>query len=123
MICLITLKELSFLIKVSFAVTINKVQGQTFKHVGIDLWQDCFTHGQLYVALGCGENQHVLQLQENKTIKILCTQKYLRISPNKNTANYINTYIILLQIRFSTEKYEPGPGFEPRISRSLDWCF
>ena len=23
-----------------------------------------------------------------------------------------------LQIRFSREKFEPGPGFEPRISRS-----
>ncbi|GBP93841.1 ATP-dependent DNA helicase PIF6 [Eumeta japonica] len=44
-------KRIQFPIKLSFAVTINKSQGQTFKHVGIDLRQDCFSHGQLYVAL------------------------------------------------------------------------
>ncbi|CAB3233342.1 unnamed protein product [Arctia plantaginis] len=43
-------KRIQFPVKLSFAVTINKSQGQTFKHVGIDLRQDCFSHGQLYVA-------------------------------------------------------------------------
>ena len=28
-----------------------------------------------------------------------------------------------LQIRFSREKFEPGPGFEPLISRSLAWRY
>ncbi|GBP38093.1 ATP-dependent DNA helicase PIF6 [Eumeta japonica] len=63
-------KRIQFPIKLSFAVTINKSQGQTFKHVGIDLRQDCFSHGQLYVALsrsGCGENQSILLPQDNKT--------------------------------------------------------
>ena len=27
-----------------------------------------------------------------------------------------------LQIRFSREKFEPGLGYESRISRSLAWC-
>ena len=40
-----------FLVKLAFAMTINKAQGQTFKNVGIDLRRDVFTHGQLYVAL------------------------------------------------------------------------
>ena len=36
-----------------FAITINKShdRGQTFKAVGVDLRNESFTHGMLYVAL------------------------------------------------------------------------
>lgn len=34
----------------AFALTINKAQGQTFKHVGLFLPDPVFNHGQLYVA-------------------------------------------------------------------------
>ncbi|KAG1180538.1 hypothetical protein G6F70_001677 [Rhizopus microsporus] len=40
-----------FLVKLCFAMTINKPQGQSLKYVGIDLRQPPFMHGQLYVAL------------------------------------------------------------------------
>ena len=40
-----------FPVKLAFAMTINKAQGQTFRKIGIDLTRDVFTHGQLYVAL------------------------------------------------------------------------
>ena len=33
-----------------FAITINKTQGQSLQKVGIDLRQPVFTHGQFYVA-------------------------------------------------------------------------
>ena len=36
--------------RVGFALTINKAQGQTLKRVGIYLETACFGHGQLYVA-------------------------------------------------------------------------
>uniref|UniRef100_A0A1I7XY17 UvrD_C_2 domain-containing protein n=1 Tax=Steinernema glaseri TaxID=37863 RepID=A0A1I7XY17_9BILA len=39
-----------FPVRPGFAMTINKSQGQTFDHVGIDLEQEVFGHGQLYVA-------------------------------------------------------------------------
>ncbi|KNZ74356.1 hypothetical protein J132_07214 [Termitomyces sp. J132] len=32
-------------------MTINKSQGQSVKHVGLDLQSGVFLHGQLYVAL------------------------------------------------------------------------
>lgn len=31
-------------------MTINKSQGQTLNTVGINLTEDCFSHGQFYVA-------------------------------------------------------------------------
>jgi ATP-dependent DNA helicase PIF1 len=39
-----------FPVKVCFAMSINKSQGQTVKYVGLDLRNAVFTHGQLYVG-------------------------------------------------------------------------
>ena len=44
-------RHLQFPVALCFAMTINKSQGQTFKAVGIDLTNEKFTHGMLYVAL------------------------------------------------------------------------
>ncbi|KAH8144382.1 uncharacterized protein LAJ45_11628 [Morchella importuna] len=38
-------------IRLCFAMTVNKAQGQSLDVVGVDLRSDSFTHGQLYVAL------------------------------------------------------------------------
>lgn len=39
-------------------MTINKSQGQSLQYVGIDIrTQECFTHGQLYVALSRATNR------------------------------------------------------------------
>lgn len=43
-------KRIQFPLKVCFAMTINKSQGQSLKMAGIDLTEDCFSHGQFYVA-------------------------------------------------------------------------
>ena len=40
-----------FPVKVAFAMTINKSQGQTLRNVGIWLHDTCFAHGQLYVCV------------------------------------------------------------------------
>ena len=45
-----TFNRRQFPVKLAFAMTINKSQGQTFKTIGIDLRKDIFNHGQLYVA-------------------------------------------------------------------------
>ncbi|XP_043266625.1 ATP-dependent DNA helicase pif1-like [Venturia canescens] len=45
-----TFKRRQFPVKVAFAMTINKSQGQTFDKISVDLRRDVFNHGQLYVA-------------------------------------------------------------------------
>ncbi len=46
-----TLKRRQFPVRLSFAMTINKSQGQTLKRVGLYLREPVFSHGQLYVGL------------------------------------------------------------------------
>uniref|UniRef100_A0A8D8T3L0 ATP-dependent DNA helicase n=1 Tax=Cacopsylla melanoneura TaxID=428564 RepID=A0A8D8T3L0_9HEMI len=43
-------KRLQFPVRLAFAMTINKAQGQSLSVCGINLENPCFSHGQLYVA-------------------------------------------------------------------------
>jgi hypothetical protein len=59
-------KRKQFPIRLSFAMTINKAQGQKIPHVGVYLPEPVFSHGQLYVALS--------RATAAKNIKILTTR-------------------------------------------------
>ncbi|GFX62032.1 ATP-dependent DNA helicase [Trichonephila clavipes] len=43
-------KRLQFPVRLAFAMTINKEQGQSLQVCGLNLDNPCFSHGQLYVA-------------------------------------------------------------------------
>lgn len=45
-----TFKRLQFPVRLAFAMTINKSQGQSLEICGVNLELPCFSHGQLYVA-------------------------------------------------------------------------
>ena len=45
------LERKQFPLKLCFAMTINKAQGQSVKYVGLDLRSAVFTHGQFYVGV------------------------------------------------------------------------
>ena len=60
-------------------MTINKSQGQTFKAVGVDLTNECFTHGMLYVALsrvGFPDSLTLL-VREDRKLAMLLIVKFL----------------------------------------------
>ncbi|CAI6367710.1 unnamed protein product [Macrosiphum euphorbiae] len=70
-------KGLQFPVNISFVLTINKSQGQTFSMVSIDLRKECFSHGQLYVVLcrvGSPENQYILWPPTNTTDNIVYSE-------------------------------------------------
>uniref|UniRef100_UPI00358E7B8D ATP-dependent DNA helicase PIF1-like n=1 Tax=Myxine glutinosa TaxID=7769 RepID=UPI00358E7B8D len=66
-------KRLQFPVRLSFAMTINKAQGQSLKVVGLNLDSPCFSHGQLYV--GCSrvgqENNLYILSEQGKTKNIV----------------------------------------------------
>ena len=47
----VPLRRVQFPVHLAYSMTINKSQGQTVQHVGLDLCTPVFAHGQLYVAL------------------------------------------------------------------------
>jgi hypothetical protein len=64
-----------FPVRLAFALSINKAQGQSVKHVGIDLRIPVFAHGQLYVALS--------RATTSRNIKILLPENVVDpVTPN-----------------------------------------
>lgn len=66
-------KRLQFPVKLCYAMTINKAQGQSLKMAGVDLRSDCFSHGQLYVAFSrvSSSDSLVALLPEKKTKNVV----------------------------------------------------
>lgn len=70
------LRRRQFPVRLAFAMTVNKSQGQSLKHVGLDLRSSVFSHGQLYVGLSrctSGNRLKVLlkEVDEGKTPNIV----------------------------------------------------
>lgn len=62
----IQFKRLQFPIKLAYAITINKSQGQSFNTTGVDLREEVFGHGQLYVAMSRARSSDELYILINK---------------------------------------------------------
>ena len=72
-----TFRRLQFPLRLSFAMSINKSQGQSLKVVGLHLELPCFTHGQLYVGcsrVGSESNLFLYTPNEGRTENIVYTE-------------------------------------------------
>ncbi|CAL0312721.1 unnamed protein product [Lupinus luteus] len=76
-----------FPVRLSFALTINKAQGQTIPNVGIYLPKHVFGHGQLYVALSRGVSK--------ATTKILIKEGRIQGEEGDFTKNIVFKDILL----------------------------
>jgi ATP-dependent DNA helicase PIF1 len=74
-------KRKQFPVRLSFAMTINKSQGQTIPNVGIYFPEPVFSHGQLYVGLSRGVSR--------STTKILAKPKEDLDHTGKSTKNIV----------------------------------
>ena len=70
-----------FPIRLAFAMTINKAQGQTIPYMELDLRNPVFAHGQLYVALS--------RVQSKKNIIILVKNDQVDNIPSVYTKNIV----------------------------------
>ena len=58
----IKLKRRQFPVQLTFAMTIHKSQGQSLKHIGVDLCNPIFAHGQLYIALSRAKKHNQIKI-------------------------------------------------------------
>ncbi|XP_057341623.1 ATP-dependent DNA helicase pif1-like [Microplitis mediator] len=73
-------KRLQFPVRVCYAMTINKAQGQSLKLAGVDLRHDCFSHGQFYVAcLRVSSLDNLIILQPEKKTKNIVYKEVLSL--------------------------------------------
>uniref|UniRef100_A0A8R1EQA4 ATP-dependent DNA helicase n=1 Tax=Caenorhabditis japonica TaxID=281687 RepID=A0A8R1EQA4_CAEJA len=68
------LKRTQFPVKLAFAISINKAQGQSFGRVGLYLPEDVFVHGQTYVALSRSKNELFIKSTSERLFNVVYSQ-------------------------------------------------
>ena len=86
------MKRKQFPVRLAFAITSNKAQGQTLSHLGIYLKQCFFSHGQLYVAMSRVGLKDSLKIYSDHGVLCIYQQCGLRRSPA--TLNILCTEVV-----------------------------
>ncbi|XP_012853866.1 PREDICTED: uncharacterized protein LOC105973391 [Erythranthe guttata] len=108
-----------FPLMISFAMTINKSQGQTLSHVGLYLPRPVFSHGQLYVALS--------RVKSRSGIKILIKSESGGLSSSTSNIVYkerLSTYrspwVSIETMNDSNLQAEPSQASFESLLREVD---
>jgi ATP-dependent DNA helicase PIF1 len=97
----IQFKRLQFPIRLAFAMTINKSQGQTMSVCRLDLSTSCFSHGKLYVA--CSRTIQFVCVGERWDKKKYCTLCCIKaVVPKMCTAVLLGYHENFLRASWST---------------------
>ncbi|THH15669.1 hypothetical protein EW146_g4843 [Bondarzewia mesenterica] len=103
------LRRRQFPVRLAFTITINKAQGQSLEHVGIDLRVPVFEHGQLYVALS--------RAMSAQRIKVLLPESAIN-----TTVNIVYPEVLLDRDKVLENIRQPDPINKPR-TYLFDACF
>ena len=116
-----------FPVRLAFAMTVNKSQGQSVKHVGLDLRVPVFSHGQLYVALSrCTSKDHIkvlLPAEANKRTPNIVYQEILNGIVNGMWSNILIQLHTLTIIRLTDTPLLSSRHFLPDLHSSTMLCY
>jgi ATP-dependent exoDNAse (exonuclease V) alpha subunit len=94
------MKRRQFSVHLAFCMTINKAQGQSVDHVGLDLHTNVFAHRQLYVALSrCTSSQRIKALFKTDvstvTKNIVYPEVFFKTDVSTVTKNIVYPEVLL----------------------------
>ncbi|KAJ4805065.1 ATP-dependent DNA helicase PIF1 [Rhynchospora pubera] len=98
-------KRKQFPVRLCFAMTINKAQGQTIPNVGVYLPEPVFSHGQLYVALSRGvSRQNTKLLIKPATGKKTINAQKQKLYKYNKTELFTKTLLVVFNYQLSIYK-------------------
>ena len=115
-------KRLQFPLKLSFAMSINKAQGQSLKVVGLHLEKPCFSHGQLYVGcsrVGSGQQLFIYTPIEGYTENIVYPEALRQSDQDVTSAPQAHTNIGQ-DVTTPLQSTSPGPPVRHSLPQGIE---